>query len=1073
MMMVSTFRPLASAGQSNTKKQEGNDWLKIMQDGFKNPPDSVKPFCYWYWISGNISREGITRDLEAMHRVGIGEAFIGNIGQGKPYGDVSVLTKKWWDLTIFAIKEAKRIGVDIGIFNSPGWSQSGGPWIKADKAMRYVVHSETLVSGNQTINKKLSELPAGARDIAVIAFKKPQDDSKILTGNEVALITKPLLKNAAALTDGDTTVPVFFDGSTFQLDLRAKSSFTARSLILYPAATPFMARVTLLARENNAFKKIRSFICDRSNSAVNVGPMVFGPACISFKEVTADQFRIIIDSITYSNSKQAKAGLTEITLSAAPRIEQFVEKQLGKMFQRPLPLWNQYQWPQQDTTGNSSLFIQEKEVVDLTALYNNGTLVNWKAPEGQWVIQRLGVMPTGTTNSPAPPEATGYEVDKMSKKYVEEHFNAYIGKILAATSPGDRTAFKHVVADSYEMGSENYTEGFMNDFKKRYGYDPLKWYPVLTGRIVNSEDESNRFLWDLRRLVADKVVYDYVGGLREISMKHGLRLWLENYGHWGFPSEFLMYGGQSNDIGGEFWSQGELGTVECRAASSAAHIYGKNRVYAESYTDGEHTFSMYPARLKRRGDWSFTEGVNHVLFHVYIHQPYEERNPGMNAWFGTEINRKNTWFEDSRVWIDYLRRNMFLLQQGTPVADVAYFIGEDAPKMTGIRNPELPRGYAFDYVNAEVILKYMQVKNGRLVLPGGASYGLLVLPPLTTMRPELAAKIKKLVADGGAILGPRPVQSPSLQDFPNADERLKKIAGELWLGVDGIKKKQRDFNKGKVFYGTDIQTACDALHIPPDVSLQPDEPLLWTHRKTERADIYFITNQSDSAVSCRPLFRVEGKVPQLWDATDGSYKSLPQYEVKDGQTAVPLLLAPGQSYFIVFTAGMHTKAGDNFPIPVNKQTLSGPWAVAFDEGRRTFRFDSLTDWSKHTNEYIRYWSGKAIYTNTFYLNQLPQQQHIKLKIDSVGVIALVKVNGKEVGGLWTMPYELDITAALQTGANKIEIEVSNLWVNRLIGDSRLPADKRNTWLVYNPYKPTDPLAPSGLMGTAVLLFFNQ
>ena len=1064
----------------NSIQVSDNHLDTYLEQNFKTPPDSVKPWCYWYWISGNVSKEGITRDLESMARVGIGEAFIGNIGMGQPYGEVKVLSKEWWDLTEFAIREGKRLGVNIGIFNSPGWSQSGGPWVSSSQAMRYLVSSETTIDGGLKVSKKLVAPSDTLQDVAVIAFPKPLDDTKTIADLNPQITCIPFIKDARVLVNNETQqVCIFPSEKSLSISLEVTQPFTARTLTLYPAKTPFMAEAELQVYENGVYKTIKNFEYNRSNPNINVGPMVFGPVTISLPEVTSSKYRLVFTNIRAKDKMPGvaetpwKAGLTEISLSSSPRLERYVEKQLGKMFQTPLPLWNEYQWPEQLDAGTEDMKIVKETVIDLTKnMLPDGTL-NWEAPAGKWIVMRIGVTPTGTKNSPAPPEATGFEVDKMNRQHLAHHFDSYIGKILSDMPAEDRTAFKHVVADSYEMGSQNYTEGFAPDFEKRFGYNPILWLPVLSGRIIGSADQSNRFLWDLRRFVADRVAYDYVGGLRDLSMKNGLRVWLENYGHWGFPSEFLMYGGQSNEIAGEFWMGRTLGNVECRSASSAAHIYGVNRVYAESYTSGGNAFSLYPGKLKKRGDWSFTEGINHVLLHVYIHQPYEDKDPGMNAWYGTEFNRKNTWFNQSKTWIDYLRRNMYMLQQGKPVNDVCYFIGEDAPKMTGVRNPELPKGYSYDYINAEVIVKRMSVKDGRLVLPDGMSYRLLVLPQVETMRPEVLKKIEELVNAGAAILGPKPMRSPSLEGFPVADKEVQQLSDELWGDVNGTSVKYRNYGKGIVMNGIDMQSALNHIKVMPDVELPTQAPVLWTHRQLNGAEVYFITNQSDDALNITPLFRTFGKQPELWDATTGSSRLLPQYTTQNDRTAVPLKLEPSQSYFIIFRNPPKPTQGVNFPEAASIQIIKGPWQVQFDALKRgpekPVTFSALTDWSKNSNEKIRYYSGTAIYRNTFQFGSLPKGQRLLLKINELKNMARVTINGKYVGGLWTAPLQLDITDAVVNGKNEIEIEVVNLWVNRLIGDSKLPVNERKTWLTTNPYKPGDKLEPSGLIGDVELM----
>ncbi len=453
------------------------------------------------------------------------------------------------------------------------------------------------------------------------------------------------------------------------------------------------------------------------------------------------------------------------------------------------------------------------------------------------------------------------------------------------------------------MGSQNWTDGFASRFQRRYGYDPRMWLPTLTGRVVGSAGESDRFLWDLRRLVADLVATEYVGGLREESNRRGLKLWLENYGHWGFPAEFLQYGGQADEVSGEFWATGDLGSIELRCASSAAHTYGKPVVHAEAFTSGLH-FESTPWSLKKRGDWGLTEGINHWVFHVYIHQPWEDRLPGVNAWFSTEFNRHNTWFEQSRAWVDYYRRCGFLLQQGQPVADIAYFIGEDAPKMTGSRRPALPPGHNFDYINAEVIESRLKVKQGRFVLPDGVSYSVLVLPELKTMRPELLRKLRELVRSGGAILGPAPERSPSRQDFPRCDEEVRKLAREVWGELAGAETRgplrTHKFGTGRVFVTDDLQPVLRTLGLEPDVAGIDPRQVLWTHRASADTDIYFLSNQTEQTLALTPIFRVRNKAPELWDAVQARIVPAGIYEPAGQGTRVGLTLQGGESVFVVF-----------------------------------------------------------------------------------------------------------------------------------------------------------------------------
>ena len=713
-----------------------------LSSGFITPDDSIQTSVYWYWISDNISKEGVVKDLYAMKVAGINRAFIGNIGLSDvPYGKVKMLSDEWWDILHEALKTATKLNIEIGIFNSPGWSQSGGPWIKADEAMRYLTASELRVKGPVKLSKKLDEPVAIFQDVKVIAYPVPKDDQKILNNQNGTITSLPKVNELSTITDGNKKTGIKFPaGEEFTLNFEAKEPFTARSLSVRPIEQPMLVNAIFQVKEaDGTFKTLSEFQINRSNPALNVGFDPYAPVVVSFPATKAMNFRL-----TIKNTKP-NCGLAEVIIAAAPRVERFSEKTLAKMHPTPLPYWKDYQWPSQPESDDKSTVIDGSKVVDITKYLAADGTINWDVPEGEWVILRTGMTPTGTVNSPASPEATGYEADKMSKKHAEKHFYGHMGEILNRIPEADRKCFKVVVQDSYETGGQNFTDGFLDEFKQKYGYDAIPYLPVYKGMVVNSELASDRFLWDMRRMVADKVAYDYVGGLREISHKHGLHTWLECYGHWGFPSEFLMYGGQSDEIGGEFWSEGELGDIENRAATSCGHIYGKRKISAESNTCGGRPFSRYPGTIKQRGDRFFAEGINNTLLHVFITQPYEEKNPGMNAWFGNEFNRKNTWFSQMDVYTQYLKRTNYMLQQGLNVADVAYFIGEDAPKMTGIVDPALPVGYQFDYMNAEVIEKYMTVKDGLITLPHGTQYRILVLPKLETMRPEVLAKIKQLV----------------------------------------------------------------------------------------------------------------------------------------------------------------------------------------------------------------------------------------------------------------------------------------------------------------------------------------
>lgn len=1037
-----------------------------LESGFVTPPDSILTSVYWYWISGNISKEGVIKDLEAMKEAGINRAFIGNIWIGDlatPYKTVKVFSEDWWEITAAALKRAGELGIEIGMFNCPGWSQAGGPWIRPDQAMRYLTSSKTKISGGRKVCISLPKPASDFQDVRVIAYPDPEAGIHNVCQANSVITAEGVNGRPETVSDGDLTTEVLFDGSGIAtFDFNCEEEVSLRNITIWPSASPIRADVEFQVMKNGRFEKLSSFSIDRSNPNIEVGFDAFAPVSIAIDNAQGKEFRVIVKGAGQGN------GFREIRLSEIPYVERYPEKTLSKMFQSPLPYWHEYQWRDQPGAKDGTLSVNPSEVIDISGHFDGNTLV-WDAPEGNWTVMRTGMRPIQIVNSPAAEEGTGLEIDKMSSVHLRHHFDNFIGEIMRRIPAENRKSLKIIVSDSYEKGGQNFTDTFFEDFKEAYGYDPLPFLPVYDGATVGSPEISDRFLWDMRRMAADKLAYTHIGGLRKIANSHGLKLWLENYGHWGFMGEFLQYGGQSDEVSGEFWGEGSLGDIENRAASSCAHIYGKNRVSAESFTSAGNDFGRYPEQMKPRGDRFFAEGINNSLLHVYIAQPGDEV-PGMNAWFGTEFNRNNTWFSHIDLFTDYLKRVNFMLQQGLNIADVAYFIGEDTPKMTGVTDPPLPEGYQFDYINAEVLLDSAYIDDGMWTLPHGTRYRILVLPKQTTMRPELLEKLSRMVAEGGILLGPAPMRSPSLKGHIQADARVRSLAAELWGDIDGKTVKTHKYGKGTVIDGMTMEEALDFIGCPPDLATAGDVPVAYGHRSDNQTDIYFLTNQSSERIDFPCSFRISGKAPQAWDAVSGEIRPLPQYSDNGQITTLPMALEAGQSIFVVFRNGKKDKAktrnGSNFPGTEIVMNLRGPWTLEFQEGRggpeNPVVMEHLQDLSLSSDESIRYFSGSVTYRTSFEMEPVNMKERLFLDTGKVGIMAKVYVNGKYAGGIWTAPHRVDITDFIQSGNNEVTIEVVNTWVNRLIGDSRLPQEERITWTYNNPWRPDSRLQRSGL-----------
>lgn len=1057
---------LISASVDPTSRK-ATTWTAI-EKVFKEAPDTIQTSIYWYWISDNISKQGVINDLHAMKKAGINRAFIGNIGLDDlpdgSYGKVKIFSDEWWEILHTTLRTATELGIDIGIFNSPGWSQSGGPWVKPTQAMRYLSARDTVVHGPLKFRSKLPQPTGDFQRVNVLAFKAPKDHGVLFPVTETHMAGQSNNQNLAYLIDGKVETEVRITPNTKSIiTLSANEPFTARSLTIHPGKRNMSFDVDLQVEDNNGFRSVSKFRLDRSNNNLNVGFEQFAPAVLSFIPTKGKVFRLVLDQT------HGDVGISEIELSAAPRIERYKEKTLARMHPSPLPYWHDYQWAPQVELEDPQYVVSPQNVQELTKMVAPDGTLTWDIPAGKWIIMQTGMVPTGVTNAPASPEGRGLEVDKMNQEHVVQHFDAFLGEILRRIPAADRKSFKVAVQDSYETGGQNWTDGFVQKFKASLGYDPTPYLPTFYGYVVGNQSQSDRFLWDVRRFVADKVAYEYVGGLRKVSHKHGLTIWLENYGHWGFPGEFLQYGGQSDEIGGEFWSEGDLGDIENRAASSAAHIYGKTKVSAESFTAAGNTFGRYPAMFKQRGDRFFAEGINNTLLHVYIHQPYEDKLPGMNAWFGNEFNRFNTWYEDMDGFIKYIKRSNYMLQQGRYVADVAYFIGEDTPKMTGVQNPSIPKGYSFDYMNAEVILNRMTVKEGRFVLPDGLSYKILVLPQLNTMRPEVLRKIEKMVAAGGVIMGPRPQRSPSLANHVQADQEVSALSAKLWNKIDGKNTRENTYGKGLVLEGMSLEEALTRVALAPDLILDQQDPVVFIHRTLPDGDLYFLSNQNNQKIKITPSFRIEDKKPELWNAVTGEIRDLPEYTIKDGRTTMPLQLDSYESAFIIFRNAAQRKSqpqAKNYSEPKNVIPVQGTWQVTFTRPNKTSfarTFDNLVDWAHHPDTAVNYFAGSATYTK-----QLPkfnkEKQRVYINLGHLIALAKVQINGKDVGNVWTPPYKLNITDYCTSENNTLTVKVSNTWVNRLIGDKRLLAGQGSSWTMINPYNADSPLHVAGLLG---------
>jgi hypothetical protein len=763
--------------------------------------------------------------------------------------------------------------------------------------------------------------------------------------------------------------------------------------------------------------------------------------------------------------------IAELALHPGARVNRFEDKAAFS----PVP--DLYQFATPPVAAADA--VSKSDVVDLTSkLRADGTL-DWTPPAGNWVVLRFGYSLLGITNHPATAEATGLEVDKLNGGYVKKYMDGYLDsykETVGADFMGKR-GIRYVVTDSWEAGSQNWTDDMLAQFKKRRGYDPLPWMPVLTGQVVASAQASDQFLWDFRKTIGDLISDEHYGQVQASLKARGM-------GHYGESHE----GGRAfnadgmevkklNDIPmSAMWTQTpgvnaeQYGyNADDRESASVAHIYGQNLAAAESLTAAAAPWAWSPATLKPTADQELLNGINRFVIHESAHQPLVDKAPGLTLGpFGQWFNRNETWAEQAGVWVNYLARSSYLLQQGRFAADVIYFYGEDSnlTAIFGDKSPDVPAGYGFDYINADGLIHALDVADGRLTTKSGMNYRLLALDPYSKhMSLPVLRSIHKLVEKGAVVAGLKPTDTPSLADNP---AEFTKLNDELFGDGSGV----HSVGKGKVYAGQNAEAALKALGLAPDfdhTKPMSDTRVLFVHRKLADGDVYFLDNRNDRHETVDASFRVTGKAPELWYAETGKSEPAP-YKIDGGRTSLPLHLEPWGTVFVVFREAAKG-ISRTLPKVVETQlaTLDGSWNVSFQPGRgapASVKLDKLASWSDSADKGVRYFSGSGTYTQTIQAAADWFKPGAKLWIDlgDVKNLAEVTVNGKPLGIVWHAPYLVDATRALKAGANEVTIKVINAWVNRLIGDQQPDAATKYTFADVKPYKADSPLLPSGLLG---------
>ncbi len=1107
---------------------------------FKIPPSSTKVHTWWHWISGNITKEGITKDLESMKMQGITEATILNVGGfvscKLDVASVKFDSPEWYDMFHFALKEANRLGLTIGVHNCDGWSTSGGPWISPELSMKTYVWSKTYLNGGKAVNIQLEQPPAVNnfyRDFAVVAF--PAEENFNSFRKSISFITLNNLNTKTLLFDGNPKSEMKVKKGDVII-LAFKSDFAANKISLFPHL-PFawvdMSKINShfvisASNDGKSFSKIANVEFMGVNKSIEV----------DFPLTKSKFFKLECNS-DYDNYPVAELELlnNNETPSYSPEISNLLEKTVSVS-----ALSEKYF---DNSSQASKKGIAENSIVNLTNLVSKDGLLKWKAPKGQWCIIRFGYTSTVITNSPATTEGQGFECDKMDTIALNIHFKNFAEKLIHSADNFKENTFKFLLIDSWEAQFQNWTKEFPNEFQKRRGYNMTKWLPVLCGETVENTKMSEAFLHDYRKLIADLIEQNYYKHFSELCHKNQLEMHAEViYGGGSmYPPLDILKSNKYVDVPmTEFWANPnkyqlpeytptDRPTPYFPAYSNLAD--NKQIIGSEAYTGYAH-YSESPSNLKQFGDLAFCSGVNQIILHSYVHQPIDKQ-PGVTLGkFGAHFNRNNPWWEYAHNWLTYQSRIQYVLQKGEPVVDVIFYIGDNLPEYFDksiIWN--LPSGYRANPCNMEMIMQ-AKVINGKISFGGKQLFSLLTLPDRKAMEINTLKRIAKLVSDGAIVYGPKPNEMLSVLEIENNTDEFNQLANALWGKSDST---ENNYGKGKVIYGKPIGDVLKELNVLPDFAnnVSDSKELMFIHKRIENADAYFVFNQQNKALNRELLFRVDGKLPEIWNPENGSIIMPEIYSIEKNQIRIPVSFKPGESLIFLFRGGVSdhsikavSLAGKQiFPDQEPNIDFSAVPQAKYNNGRYSFtcavsgdykfttadnkiintsliqpqqlnivnykarleflpiskdsikpveisQLKSLTEFEEPA---IKYFAGKVKYTIAFNLpeNYIQPNDSLILNLGNLDATADVRLNGILLGDIWFPNTNLTVSGLLKT-KNTLCINLANVCRNRFIGDFIQFGSVKSIFTTSPIETILDkdmPLKLSGIMGPLTIIKFEK
>ena len=1058
---------------------------RSLREQFQNPSDEAKPWTFWYWMYGVVSKEGITADLEAMKHAGLGGTYlmpIKGIHEGAQYdGKAQQLTPEWWEMVRFSMEEADRLGLKLGMHICDGFALAGGPWITPKESMQKVVWSDTIVDGGKLNALRLPQPEAYENyyeDIALFAL--PVEDAADEMPAKITCVNLATANNVkSAQTVNMDAAGVIRSSYPCYIQYEYKQAFTCRNIEIVLNGNNYQAhRLKVMASDDGVnYRFVKQLVPARQgwqNTDEN--------STHSIPATTARYFRFYW---TPEGSEPGSEDMDAAKWKPNLKIKQLrlhQEARLNQWEGKAGLVWRVAESTREEEIGKEDCY-SLSQVINLTEQYKNAPASHSKEktitavlPKGKWKLLRMGHTATGHTNATGG-GGKGLECDKFNPRTVRKQFDNWFAQAFVKTHPEvARRVLKYMHVDSWECGSQNWSDSFAKEFRTRRGYDLLPYLPLLAGIPMESAGRSEEILRDVRTTIAELVVDVFYQVLSDCAKEYDCQFSAECVAPTMVSDGLLHY--QKVDLPmGEFWLNSPTHDKpnDMLDAISGAHIYGKNIIQAEGFTEVRGTWDEYPAMLKALLDRNYALGINRLFYHVYVHNPWLDRQPGMTLdGIGLFFQRNQTWWDKgAKAFSEYATRCQSLLQYGHPVTDIAVFTGEEIPRRSvlperlvsslpglfgterieserirlanegqplrvrpvgvthsaNMADPEKwvnpLRGYAYDSFNKDALLRLAKGENGRMKLAEGMGYKVVVLPLSRPMNPE-------------------PVLSPAVRK--KMDEL--KAAGVI---VPALPYTEEDFSA----YGLERD-----MIVPEDVA--------WMHRSGELGDIYFVANQREETRTFTASMRINGRKPECWNPVTGEMNTHPSYRIHDNRTEVTLTLAPNESVFIVFPteeAADKERTSTDKREPLNRTLETEEYTVTFLATGKTVVRKDLFDWSKEEDEQIRYYSGTAVYKATFrWKDKLKKGQPVYLNLGKVCNLATVRVNGIDCGTVWTAPYRADITSALKKGTNELEIEVTNTWANALKGVDEGKAPYDGIWTNAKYRKQEDTLLPAGLLG---------